>query len=174
MTRFLLPSPIKELLRARNQVKSHYQEILLQQNSQAELRFTLDGNLIGDIGEAIAVELFGIKLVHRKAAEGIDGYAPDGKTSVQIKATGTGRGPVFRNTKIRADHLLFFDLDFDRMEGTVIYNGPEHYALSLLPSDFSGQRMITRKQIVTANECVLSKERLPRRPQPTTQRTTEA
>ena len=48
-------------------------EILKSQDHKAELQFTLDGNLVGDIGEAIAVELFGVELVTTKSTQGIDG-----------------------------------------------------------------------------------------------------
>ena len=161
MTTFELPHAISALVLARNEVRDHYLQVLLAQGSQVDLRFTLDGNLIGDLGEAIAVELFGIRLVDTKSTEGIDGYAPDGKTTVQIKATGTARGPAFRNTQTRADHLLFFNLDFESMRGTVVYNGPEHYAVSLLPINFANQRSLSRTQIVDADKRVLSDERLP-------------
>lgn len=124
-----------------------------------ELKFTLDGNLVGDIGEAIAAELFGVTLVETKSTEGIDGYAVDGRT-VQVKATGTGRGPAFRCTETRADHLLFFDLDFESATGQVIYNGPEHYAVKYLPTVFDGQRSMTRKQIRDADVHVAANERL--------------
>lgn len=162
MDTFPLPSAIAELLIARNKVRAYYQSVLCQQGSSFELKFTLDGNLVGDIGEAIAVELFGTRLVETKSTEGIDGYTPDGRT-VQVKATGTGRGPAFRCTETRADHLLFFDLDFENATGTVIYNGPEHYAVECLPKKFYAQRMVTRKQIRDADTRVEPFERLSRK-----------
>ena len=79
-------------------VSTHYREVLRKRGGDVQLEFTLDGNLVGDLGEAIAVELFGIRLVEAKSTEGIDGCAPDGSTTVQVKATGTGRGPAFRRT----------------------------------------------------------------------------
>jgi hypothetical protein len=129
METFALPAAIAELIAARNSLRKHYREVLRHRGSGVQLKFTLDGNLVGDLGEAIAVELFGIRLVETKSTEGIDGYAPDGRTTVQIKASGTGRGPAFRQTETRADHLLFFDLDFEKATGTVVYNGPEHIAV---------------------------------------------
>ena len=62
------------------------------------LHFILDGKLVGDIGEAVAAEMFGLKLVPG-GGTGIDGHTSDGRT-VQVKATGTGRGPVFRQVDI--------------------------------------------------------------------------
>jgi hypothetical protein len=158
---FQLPPAIARLLDARNSVRQHYEAILRGQGSDVELKFTLDGNLVGDIGEAIAAELFGVKLVSTKSTEGIDGYAADGRT-VQIKATGTRRGPVFRNTQIRAQHLLFFCLDFETARGTVAYNGPEHFVTQHLRGSFTGQRMVSRAQVSRAAELVQDYERLPR------------
>jgi hypothetical protein len=76
---FSLPPVITDLVVARNRLRDHYRS--------AALEFTLDGNLIGDIGEAVAAELFGLKLSTRNGT-GINGHAPDGR-SVQVKATGT-------------------------------------------------------------------------------------
>lgn len=152
MDHFELPEVVKKLVLARNELRYHY--------LTSGLKFTLDGNLVGDLGEAIAVEIFGITL-STAASEGWDGIATDGRT-VQVKATGTRRGPVFRNTEMRADHLLFFDLDFDLLKGRVIFNGPEAIALETMPSTWVGQRAVTRKQIEAANERVPNRDRLHR------------
>jgi hypothetical protein len=100
--------------------------------------------------------------VERKSTEAIDGHAPDGRTTVQVKATGTGRGPAFRLTETKADHLLFFDLDFESAKGAVIFNGPEHVATNLLPDSFKGQRSLTRNQIREADKLVKPHDRLSR------------
>lgn len=159
MTKFLLPPDIVELITARNKVRDHYNKKLRRWGSTVDLSFTLDGNLVGDLGEALAMDLFDLRLVETKSATAIDGYTPEGR-SVQIKATGTGRGPAFRNTELRADYLIFFDLDFEAATGEIIFNGPEHYAVASLPPVFEGQRSLTRHQIRTANKLVLEEERL--------------
>lgn len=158
---FPLPPAIAALVEARNAVRDHYQRKLRDQGSSVDLKFTLDGNLIGDIGEALGAELFGVRLVETKSTEGIDGFAPDGRT-VQIKATGTGRGPAFRNTETRAEHLLFFDLDLEAGIGTVAFNGPEPYVTRFLPAGFADQRMVSRSQIRRADLEVRQNERLVR------------
>lgn len=162
MRTFVLPPDIAELIAARNKVRNHYAQKLRELGSTAELSFTLDGNLIGDLGEALAVDLFGIQLVETKSHEAIDGFAADGR-SVQVKATGTGRGPAFRLTETRAHHLIFLDLDLERAVGEVVYNGPEHYAVAMLPTVFTGQRSLTRSQIRAADGMVRPEERLPLR-----------
>tara|TARA_E500000305_G_C4028735_1_gene243409 strand:- start:1865 stop:2377 length:513 start_codon:yes stop_codon:yes gene_type:complete len=152
MMQFILPEFVADLVVARNKLRDYYRN--------TRLSFTFDGKLIGDIGEALAVDLFGIELAHTGKV-GIDGYAPD-KRTVQVKATGTGRGPIFRQVDTRADHLLFFDLDFDSLQGSVIFNGPEEIALQTMPDSWSGQRMVSRKQIEATNRKVEEKDRLQR------------
>lgn len=160
MTKFPLPPVIKELVNARSQLRDHYQAILAERGSDARLSFTFDGNLVGDLGEALAVYWFGIRLVKANSVEGFDGYTPDGKT-VQVKATGTKRGPAFRPTKTRAEHLIFFELDLDAGMGEVVFNGPERYAFDKLPKIFMNQRSLTAIQIREADKLVLDHERLP-------------
>ena len=152
MTKFDLPPEIQELISARNKLRSRY--------ASSKLQFTLDGNLVGDIGEAIAAEIFGVRLV-RGGTTGIDGHAPDGR-SVQVKATGTGRGPVFRCVDTRADHLLFFSLDFENLKGEVTFNGPEDIALRSMPIKWDNQRPVSMTKIKEANRSVLDDQRLRR------------
>jgi len=160
MREFELPPVISELVEARSNVKAHYAVMLRNQGSDVDLHFTLDGNLIGDIGEALAAQLFGIRLVNAKSTEGIDGFTPDGQSTVQVKTTGTGRGPAFRCVETRADYLLFFDLNLERRKGIVVFNGPERYATSKLPPEFQGQRSLTPNQIREADLLVSEHERL--------------
>jgi len=146
---FKLPDIVMKLVAARNSLRDHY--------SVYELAFTLDGNLVGDIGEAIASDLFGVRLVQQK---GIDGFAPDGR-SVQVKASGTRRGPAFRKVDQRADHLLCFGLDFENCKGRVVFNGPEHLALECMPPTWkSGQRMVSLSALEAANTRVDETQRL--------------
>ncbi|MEP9397613.1 hypothetical protein [Mesorhizobium sp. KR2-14] len=149
---FELPPVVAELVTARNKLREHYKG--------AGLNFTLDGNLVGDIGEAVAAELFGIKLVAANGA-GVDGHAADGR-SVQVKVTGTGRGPVFRCVDTRADHLLFFDIDFGKLRGKIVFNGPERIALAKMPKSWLGQRPVTKAQIREADALVRIEDRLRR------------
>lgn len=153
MLEFKLPSAISDLVAARNKLRNHYKAV--------GLKFTLDGNLVGDLGEAMAVELFGLRLVDARSMAGIDGYAPDGRT-VQVKATGTGKGPAFRQTETKADHLLFFEFDFENARGLVVFNGPERVATASLPTVFPNQRSLTKVQIRMADTHVADWDRLRR------------
>lgn len=145
-----LPPVIRELIVARNKIRDHY--------ASSGLSFTLDGNLVGDLGEALAADLFGLKLVARNGT-GIDGHAPDGRT-VQVKASGTGRGPAFRMVDTRAQHLLFFHLDMDACKAQLLFNGPEEVALAALPELWTGQRMLSVPQIRAADARVPEELRL--------------
>ena len=150
---FALPPAIKELIAARNSLRTHYQHVGLE--------FTLDGNLVGDIGEALAAELFGVRLEPR-CAPGIDGFAEDGR-SVQVKASGRRRGPAFRMVETQADHLLFFSLDFESCRGVVTFNGPEHLARTYLPPVWANQRSLSLSQMLRADSLVATSDRLRRR-----------
>ena len=151
MTRFVLPPVIAELVLARDRVRGHY--------NVPGLSFTLDGKLVGDIGEAIAAELFGLTL-KPGGGTGMDGHVPDGR-SVQVKATGTGRGPVFRNVDARADHLIFIEFDFEKLEGEIVFNGPEHIALQDMPDKWTDQRPVSPRRIRVLNQTVADGDRLP-------------
>lgn len=67
MKSFVLPPIITDLVLARNRLRDHYKA----DNPD----FTLDGNLTGYIGEAVAAELLGLRLSARRT--GIHGHAPD-------------------------------------------------------------------------------------------------
>lgn len=154
MDEFDLPAEIEPLLAARDRLKQRY--------AASGLRFTFDGNLVGDIGEAVAAELFGLELTAR-CGPAVDGLAPGPvRKSVQVKASGTFRGPAFRKLDLGADHLLFFHLDFDRRRGKVIFNGPESIALSKMPSIWTGQRMISLKHLRDAYGDMRDQDKLPR------------
>lgn len=147
---FILPPVITDLVIARNRLRDHYRS--------AALDFTLDGNLIGDIGEAVAAELFDLKLSPRNGT-GIDGHAPDGR-SVQVKATGTNRGPAFRMVDARADHLLFLVFDLENLKGEIVYNGPEEPVIKMLSTAWVGQKTVSMAQMRRADAMVHDGQRL--------------
>ncbi|WP_425277150.1 DUF6998 domain-containing protein [Nitratireductor basaltis] len=139
------------MVRARNLLRDAFDNIL---------PFTFDGKLVGDLGEALAVQLYGITLLNGNT-RGVDGISPDGRL-VQIKATSTGRGPAFTYTELHneAQHLLFLELRLDDCKGEVVYNGPESIVRSYLPSSWANQRALSAPQIRRANSEVHSHQRL--------------
>ena len=136
---------------ARDRVRDHY--------GVPDLAFTLDGKLVGDIGESVAAEMFDLSL-KTGGGNGIDAYARDNR-SVQIKATGTGRGAVFRNVEIRADHLIFIEFDFKNLYGEIVFNGPERVARQDMPETWLDQRPVSNRNMRRLNGLVAHQDRLP-------------
>lgn len=159
MDKLELPHEVKALFNARNQLRDAMNSGIARIGSEVQLKFTLDGNLVGDIGEALSVINFGIRLVDTASHPGIDGYAPDGR-SVQVKATATGRGAAFRQTEFEANHLIVFDLDLENATAMVLFNGPESYIRELLPKPIVGQRSVSRSQLLKADAKLQPHERL--------------
>lgn len=80
-------------------------------------KFTLDGHLVGSIGEIVAAYIFDLTL-YPASTLGHDAKAPDGR-NVEIKLT-QGRGVAIRH---EPDHLIVLH----RPKGgptRVLYNGP--------------------------------------------------
>lgn len=153
MTTFTMAAMVGEFVEAHRRLRKHYED--------TSLAFTLDGKLVGDLGEAIAAELFDLTLC-KKRTPGVDGHAKDGR-SVQVKATGLlSKGPAFTPGEGRADHLIFLRLDFNSATGTVVYNGPEEPIRRLLPIGFTGTKRVSLVETVAADLLVAPEVRLPR------------
>lgn len=129
-----LPEVIRNLWTAQQAVAGHY--------ADTGLKFTLDGRLVGDIAEAIALHHFDLLLPQSRTG-GVDAITRTGKT-VQVKATGKPKsGPAFTPGKGHADYLLFFAIDFAANIASVIYNGPEAPVRALLPAQgWAGTKII--------------------------------
>ena len=146
-----LPDAVLDLVSARNRLRDHY--------APYDLRFTFDGNLVGDFGEAVAAEAFGIVLARRGSA-GIDGQCPIGR-SVQIKASVSKRGAAFRSVEALASHLIFLHLDLDKLSADVIFNGPIAEALRSVPPTWQGQRIVPLGELRRADQLVHDSDRIP-------------
>jgi Family of unknown function (DUF6998) len=79
--------------------------------------FTLDGHLVGSIGEVLAAERYGLTLLP-PSAEAHDASTADGKR-VQIKLT-QGKSVALRSN---CDHLIVLRLN-EAGEAEEIFNGP--------------------------------------------------
>lgn len=134
LSRYKLPTEVAHLVHARNQLRKRYEKY--------GLNFTPDGNLVGDLGEAIAAELFGLSLAEKRGTKAIDAFTRERET-VQIKASGRGQSIQFTHSEEPAVWLLVLVLDYEREEVEVAYNGPYLPAVSKLPSGWFGQRPVT-------------------------------
>lgn len=154
---FRLPPEVRPLSEARIAVRDHYRRKGLN------LEFSFDGNLVGDFGEACAVEEYGMRLVEARSNAGFDGYSPDGTKTVQVKAKGPSTKQIaFSYSETQADHLLVLELDFDGGTGRAIYNGPEHYVREFLPKEpWKGQKAVSVSKLRKAAIRIVDGERLP-------------
>ncbi|UUL82553.1 DUF6998 domain-containing protein [Sphingomonas qomolangmaensis] len=147
-----LPEAVRTLVTAHRALVLSY--------AATDLRFTLDGRLVGDIGEATAASAFGLGLC-RKRMPGVDALTRDGRT-VQIKASGIGKGPAFSPGEGCADHLIFLMFDFERAEARVLYNGPEAPVRAELPLKFTGTKRVSVPLVLTLDAAVDELDRLKR------------
>ena len=112
-----LPSEVRKLFEARDLLRASLGSI-----DQDRLPFAFDGNLVGDLGEWIAIHDFGMTLAS-VGSKGVDGTI-DGQ-SVQVKATITGKQAAFRFLKEEdlAERLLVFKICEQGRKYEVIYDG---------------------------------------------------
>jgi hypothetical protein len=150
-----LPEVVHDLWSAQQALARHY--------SNTGLRFTLDGRLVGDIAEALALEHFDLVLP-KKRTGGVDARTKTGKT-VQVKATGKDKsGPAFTPGEGSAEYLLFFRINFKANTATVAYNGPEAPIRALLPKgNWKGTQLIALAEIQKLANKVAVEEALPRK-----------
>jgi hypothetical protein len=108
-----------------------------------ERRFTLDGHLIGSVGEVIASEYYGLELMPT-GARCHDATCPDGR-NVQIKLTQKNRVAINHEP----DHLLVLKLT-ESGEIEEVYNGPGRPAWNAAGKmQRNGQRPIALNRLRT-------------------------
>lgn len=118
-------------------------------------RFTLDGHLVGSIGEVLAADLYGLVLLPTGEAKH-DAETADG-TLVQIKTTQASSVGL----RSRPDHLLVVQLD---ARGTIceVYNGPGKLVWDAAGKmQSNGQRQIRLAKLRALMETVPQRARLP-------------
>lgn len=149
---YKLPEEIRHLVHARNALRARY--------GAYGLTFTPDGNLVGDLGEAVCAELFGLALAPRRGLKAIDAFTTDGQ-SVQIKASGRGTGIPFTHSEEPAVWLLVVCFDYEAEEVEVVYNGPYAPAVARLPTQWLGQKTVAVSYLRRLNTEVGPDNRLP-------------
>ncbi len=150
--RFLAPKPIPQALRtlysARNQLAAAF----------PDHGFTIDGNIVGDIGEAIAAAAFGLTKL-KANTKGHDMQTPDGRL-VQVKATQAR--PAYRGVGLgllKRTFELLLVLEFDEAGYyEVLYNGPGSYIDAARHRKKSAS--LSRRQLRTCQVQVPQRERL--------------
>lgn len=120
-------------------------------------RFTLDGHLVGSLGEVYAHEVYGVELAP-SSNKGFDGICAGKQVEIKI----TQRNSITLTSE--PEHLLAFLM---RPDGTFqeIYNGPGALAWDTVkskPTPSNGQYRISLSTLKQLMEKVLLAERLPR------------
>ena len=117
-------------------------------------RFTLDGHLVGSIGEVLAAHRYGISLC-TASTEAHDGFAADGRR-VEIKMTQGERVAL----RAAPQHLIVLHLSKEG-SATEVFNGPGELAWSRCgPMQSNGQRRISIKSLQELMTEVPESERL--------------
>jgi hypothetical protein len=116
--------------------------------------FTLDGHLVGSIGEVLAAELYGLRLLP-SSNPCHDATCPAGR-NVQVKLTQRSREAIYE----QPDHLIVLRVEPD---GTVaeVYNGPGSLPwMSAGPIQKNGQRSVSITTLSKLNNAVASHDRV--------------
>ncbi|WP_156966932.1 MULTISPECIES: DUF6998 domain-containing protein [Paraburkholderia] len=146
-----MPSVVRDLWCAQQALALHY--------ASTGLKFTLDGRLVGDIAEALALHHFDL-VVPKKRTKGVDALTRSGRT-VQVKATGRpNAGPAFTRGQGFAEYLLFLRIDFHAGTSSVVYNGPEAPIRALLPTEWEGTYVVNLAGVIEAARTVADHEML--------------
>ena len=125
-------------------------------------KFTLDGHLVGSMGEVLASAIFDIELLPH-STKGRD--ARKGDSSVEVKAT-FGRSVSFRNHDVENDVDRCLVLKLSRTSPhleRVVYNGgirPIRDALSGRAMPSNGQKKISLRQLEKLDARVAENDRL--------------
>lgn len=138
----MLSDKIRELYKITNELESSY----------PGRKFTLDGHLVGSIGEVIVAEHYGLTLL-RNSSETHDAVSSTGKY-VQIKATQVNRIAI----SSKPDYLIVIKL-FSDGSWEKVYNGPGKLAWdSSGKMQKNGQRPISVSKLKSLMSSVESKE----------------
>ncbi len=148
-----LPKAVIDLWKSQQKLAKHYEH--------TGLKFTLDGRIVGDIAEALALEHFDLKLPPQRT-KGVDALTQAGKT-VQIKASGLkNKGPAFTPGTGVAHYLIFFQFNFEASSATVFYNGLEEpVRRELLPKSWAGTKVVNLSKLGDLAQRLESSDALP-------------
>ena len=110
-----LSGPLKKLMAARDELRQAF----------SELSFARDGNLVGHIGEAIAISDF--KLTKLPAGSKTHDFKAPNGIHVQVKTTQQKKGGVGLGlVKTKFEHLIVIQLTNSETY-SILYDGPGSY-----------------------------------------------
>jgi hypothetical protein len=141
---------VKRLIRSLYYVVKELEDEFVDENR----KFTLDGHLVGSIGEVVAAYSFGLKLY--PASKRTHDGEKDG-TKVQVKLTGGIKGVALSS---KPDHLIVLQLR--EFKFGIVYNGPGAAVWEKCGGDpaKSGQRPISLTMLRNLQKLVQPSELL--------------
>ena len=130
--------------------------------SEHERHFTLDGHLLGSIGEVYVAERYNIKLFI-SSFKGHDGITKDGSERlVQIKVTQSRARKKAIGLSSEPKWLLVLQVN-DEGEFIEVYNGPGDIVWNLVkdkPKPSNGQYQVALSRLLELNESVADDDRI--------------
>lgn len=130
--------------------------------SEHERHFTLDGHLLGSIGEVYAAERYNIKLFI-SSFKGHDGVTKDERERlVQIKVTQSRARKKAIGLSSEPKWLLVLQVN-DGGEFIEVYNGPGDIVWNLVkdkPRPTNGQYQVALSRLLELNESVADDDRI--------------
>ena len=144
----MIQEKLEQLLQIVEQLETEYADY--------NRKFTIDGHLIGSIGEVYAAERYGINLFVSSTPRH-DGTSPDGRL-VQVKAT--QRNSIALNEN--PDYLIVLKIDADG-EISEVYNGPGHPVWALFENrerPKNGQYQVSLAKLKSLNNEVDERDRI--------------
>ena len=137
-----------------NMVTSLYEITERLENIFVGRKFTLDGHLVGSIGEVLAAYMFDLDLT-KGSTKSHDAVTKQGK-NIQIKLTQTNR-KIGINSE--PEHLVVLQkLKYKKVE--IIYNGPGKVVWELTTDKGGPQRFISVSKLKLLDQSVNSADRL--------------
>lgn len=142
----MLSDKIKELYKITGELETLY----------SGRKFTIDGHLVGSIGEVIVAENYGLELLPN-STETHDAVSPDGRY-IQIKATQIKRIAI----SSKPDYAIVIKMHTDG-SWEEIYNGPGSLVWNNAGKmQKNGQRPISLAKLKSLMDCVDKKDKITR------------
>ena len=139
-----------------NKIKELYNITSELENSYPGRKFTIDGHLVGSIGEVIVAENYGLELLPN-STETHDAVSPDGKY-VQIKATQIKKIAISSKPDYAIVIKMFQDGSWEE-----IYNGPGNLVWNNAGKmQKNGQRPISLAKLRDLMNSVHKEQMIPR------------
>lgn len=150
----------------KNAIKNIYEAVNELREAFPGRRFTPDGKMIGDIGEAIGKILYNLEL-DEKSRKDWDGWWIDGlgnRREIQIRATQCNttylKPPPDKGT------LLIFKIDKEKNgDYSVVYNGDIGLAWDYVKHQKSKEKTISLNDLNKLQQKVVPEDMIPRREQ---------